>query len=65
MKPYVFFDVAKGKEQRREGGGSLSNRVREGVVRGVVVGVEGSVPAVCQQGVASPESLLSSSTSHP
>ncbi|EFN53619.1 expressed protein [Chlorella variabilis] len=26
MKPYVFFDVAKGKELRREGGGSLSNR---------------------------------------
>lgn len=26
MKPYVFFDVAKGREQRREGGGSLSNR---------------------------------------
>jgi hypothetical protein len=27
MKPYVFFDVAKGQERRREGGGSLSNRV--------------------------------------
>ncbi|PSC75196.1 Helicase sen1 [Micractinium conductrix] len=26
MKPYVFFDVSKGQEQRREGGGSLSNR---------------------------------------
>lgn len=51
MKPYVFFDVAKGKEQRREGGGSLSNRVREGVVRGVVVGVECAcrVPAACCQ----------------
>ena len=28
LKPYVFFDVAKGRERRREGGGSLSNRVR-------------------------------------
>ncbi|KAL4419979.1 hypothetical protein ABPG75_007077 [Micractinium tetrahymenae] len=26
MKPYVLFDVAKGQERRREGGGSLSNR---------------------------------------
>lgn len=28
MQPYVFFDVAKGREKRREGGGSVSNRVR-------------------------------------
>ena len=28
-QPYVFFDVSKGQEQRREGGGSLSNRVRQ------------------------------------
>jgi hypothetical protein len=26
----VLFDVAKGREQRREGGGSVSNKVRRG-----------------------------------
>lgn len=30
MKPYVLFDVARGQERRREGGGSLSNRVCAG-----------------------------------
>jgi hypothetical protein len=36
LKAYVLFDVSKGREQRREGGGSLSNRVR--VVKGGVGG---------------------------
>lgn len=28
LKPYVFFDVASGREQRQAGGGSLRNQAR-------------------------------------
>ena len=45
MKPYVVFDVARGRERRREGGGSLSNRVREGLV--AEAGREGGVAWWC------------------
>jgi hypothetical protein len=28
LKPYMFFDVAGGREQRQAGGGSLRNQAR-------------------------------------